>query len=162
MPGHTDGSIAIHLPAHRLLFTGDAAARAPDGRVILGPFNVDRAEAISSFRKLAGFDVDVACFGHGDPVLADGSAALREATERDFRHRSVLGRRLTMRLPVFTSLRGHQAGLAARGCGRGAWVWAMLVRSTVQAGVDSSARDGHRWDGGNLCVYSVTLGIPAA
>jgi glyoxylase-like metal-dependent hydrolase (beta-lactamase superfamily II) len=82
MPGHTDGSIAIHLPAHRLLFTGDAVARTPGGRVILGPFNVDRAEAINSFRKLAGFDVDVACFGHGDPVLADGSAALREATER--------------------------------------------------------------------------------
>ena len=82
VPGHTDGSIAIHLPAHRLLFTGDAVARAPDGRVILGPFNVDRAEAISSFRKLAGLDVDVACFGHGAPVLADGSAALREATER--------------------------------------------------------------------------------
>jgi glyoxylase-like metal-dependent hydrolase (beta-lactamase superfamily II) len=82
MPGHTDGSIGIHLPAHRLLFTGDAVARTPSGRVVLGPFNVDRAEAISSFRKITGFDVDVACFGHGDPVLADGSAALREATER--------------------------------------------------------------------------------
>jgi glyoxylase-like metal-dependent hydrolase (beta-lactamase superfamily II) len=82
VPGHTDGSIAIHLPAHRLLFTGDAVAGTLGGRVILGPFNVDRAEAISSFRKLAGLDVDVACFGHGDPVLADGSAALREATER--------------------------------------------------------------------------------
>ncbi len=81
-PGHTDGSIAIHLPAHRLLFTGDAVARTPGGQVILGPFNVDRAEAISSFRKLAGFDVDVACFGHGDPVLADGSAVLREAADR--------------------------------------------------------------------------------
>ncbi len=82
VPGHTDGSIAIHLPAHRLLFTGDAVAGTPGGRVLLGPFNVDRAEAIGSFRKLARLDVDVACFGHGAPVLADGSAALREATER--------------------------------------------------------------------------------
>ena len=82
VPGHTDGSIAIHLPAHRLLFTGDAVAGTPGGRVILGPFNVDRAEAIGSFRRLAGLDVDVACFGHGAPVLADGSAALREASAR--------------------------------------------------------------------------------
>jgi glyoxylase-like metal-dependent hydrolase (beta-lactamase superfamily II) len=82
VPGHTDGSIAIHCPAHRILFTGDSVARTPDGRVILGPFNVDRDEAIGSFRKLAGLDVDVACFGHGEPVLADGSAALRSAAER--------------------------------------------------------------------------------
>ena len=82
VPGHTDGSIAIHLPAHRLLFTGDSVARTPDGRVILGPFNVDRDEAIGSFRKLAELDVDAACFGHGAPVLADGSAALRDAVAR--------------------------------------------------------------------------------
>ena len=83
VPGHTDGSIAIHCPAHRVLFTGDSVARTPDGRVILGPFNVDRDEAIGSFRKLAELDVDVACFGHGEPVLADGAAALRHATRPD-------------------------------------------------------------------------------
>ena len=32
--------------------------------------------------QLAELDVDVACFGHGEPVLADGSAALRHATSR--------------------------------------------------------------------------------
>jgi len=83
VPGHTDGSIALHLPAHRLLFTGDSVAGAPDGRVILGPFNVDRDQAIGSFRTLAGLDVDMACFGHGGPVLADASAALREALQRE-------------------------------------------------------------------------------
>lgn len=81
-PGHTDGSIAIHLPAHRLLFTGDSVARTPDGRVILGPFNVDRAEAIDSFRNLADLDVDAACFGHGDPLLADAAAALRAVAQQ--------------------------------------------------------------------------------
>ena len=86
VPGHTDGSIAIHLPAHRLLFTGDSVARTPDGRVILGPFNVDRDEAIGSFRKLAELDVDAACFGHGAPVLADGSAALRAAVAHQAFH----------------------------------------------------------------------------
>lgn len=74
-PGHTDGSIAIHLPAHRLLFTGDTVARARDGRVILGPFNVDRERAGASFRQLTELDADVACFGHGDPVVGGGLSA---------------------------------------------------------------------------------------
>jgi glyoxylase-like metal-dependent hydrolase (beta-lactamase superfamily II) len=82
VPGHTDGSIAIHLPAHRLLFTGDSVASTQDDRVILGPFNVNRAQAIDSFHKLADLDVDVACFGHGDPVRSDAAAALRAATQR--------------------------------------------------------------------------------
>jgi glyoxylase-like metal-dependent hydrolase (beta-lactamase superfamily II) len=78
-PGHTEGSIAIYLPEHRILFTGDTIARAPDGRVILGPFNVDRKQSVESFGHLAELDADIACFGHGDPVLTGASAALREA-----------------------------------------------------------------------------------
>ena len=79
-PGHTEGSIAIYLPEHRILFTGDTVARAPDDRVILGPFNVDRKQSIASFGHLAEIDADIACFGHGDPVVGGASAALRAAT----------------------------------------------------------------------------------
>jgi glyoxylase-like metal-dependent hydrolase (beta-lactamase superfamily II) len=82
-PGHTDGSIAVHIPAQRLLFTGDSVAASPSGRVMLGPFNVDREQAIATFRALADLDVDTACFGHGDPVLADVSAALRDAVREE-------------------------------------------------------------------------------
>ena len=33
VPGHTHGSIALHLPQHGVLFTGDAVAASPvDGR----------------------------------------------------------------------------------------------------------------------------------
>jgi glyoxylase-like metal-dependent hydrolase (beta-lactamase superfamily II) len=39
VPGHTPGSIAIYLPRHGVLFTGDAVARRPDGTVIGGIFN---------------------------------------------------------------------------------------------------------------------------
>jgi glyoxylase-like metal-dependent hydrolase (beta-lactamase superfamily II) len=78
-PGHTDGSIAVHIPSQRLLFTGDSVAANGAGQVILGPFNVDRARAIETFRELAQLDVDTACFGHGDPVRTDASAALRDA-----------------------------------------------------------------------------------
>jgi glyoxylase-like metal-dependent hydrolase (beta-lactamase superfamily II) len=80
VPGHTPGSLAIHLPTHQVLFTGDAAARTPDGTVIGGVFNVNRAQAADSFRRLADLSgVQVACFGHGDPLTSDATAALRAA-----------------------------------------------------------------------------------
>jgi glyoxylase-like metal-dependent hydrolase (beta-lactamase superfamily II) len=81
--GHTDGSIAIHIPSQRLLFTGDSVAANRAGQVILGPFNVDRPQAIETFRMLSGLDVDTACFGHGDPIREDASAALRDAVRNE-------------------------------------------------------------------------------
>ena len=81
VPGHTPGCIAIHLPQSGVLITGDTVASL-GGRPILGPFNVDRATAIASFRRLAALDVGIACFGHGDPVTDETSAAMRRASER--------------------------------------------------------------------------------
>ncbi|MFH8974603.1 MBL fold metallo-hydrolase [Streptomyces sp. NPDC017890] len=78
VPGHTDGSIALHLPRHGVLFTGDAVAASPaDGSVMLGVFNVERDRAVDSFRRLADLDAEVACFGHGDPVTGGAAQALR-------------------------------------------------------------------------------------
>ena len=82
VPGHTPGSVAVYLPRPQVLFAGDAAARTPDGTVICGVFNVNRAQAAASFRRLAGLDVAVACFGHGEPLTNDATAALRAAAER--------------------------------------------------------------------------------
>ncbi len=82
VPGHTDGSIAIFLPRSGVLFTGDNIATGRDGQVILGPFNLNRYEATRSFRRLAALDSTVAVFGHGEPVLTDAAAVLREATNR--------------------------------------------------------------------------------
>ncbi|WP_156724598.1 MBL fold metallo-hydrolase [Streptomyces apocyni] len=82
-PGHTDGSIALHLPYHGVLFTGDAVAASPvDGRVMLGVFNVDGKQALASFRELAALESDVACFGHGAPVTEHASAALCASANR--------------------------------------------------------------------------------
>ena len=66
IPGHTEGSVAIHLPRHGVLFTGDTIANV--GIVTLGVFNQDRARTVASFRRLADLDVETACFGHGDPI----------------------------------------------------------------------------------------------
>ena len=80
VPGHTPGSIALYLPRHQVLFTGDAAARGQDGKVICGVFNVNRDQAAASFRRLAGLSVAVACFGHGEPLTHDAAVALQTAT----------------------------------------------------------------------------------
>lgn len=73
-PGHTEGSIALHAPAARVLFTGDTVAEA-GGAVVLGPFNADRVRALASFRRLTALDVDRAFVGHGEPVDAAGLRA---------------------------------------------------------------------------------------
>jgi glyoxylase-like metal-dependent hydrolase (beta-lactamase superfamily II) len=78
-PGHTDGSIAVYLPHHGVLFTGDIAAEH-EGRLMPGIFNLDGTAVARSLRRLAELDVDVACFGHGEPAVADAAARLREAT----------------------------------------------------------------------------------
>ncbi|WP_405522992.1 MBL fold metallo-hydrolase [Streptomyces canus] len=73
-PGHTPGSVALHLPEHGVLFTGDAVAASPvDGNVMLGVFNVDRAQALHSFEKLAELGPDLACCGHGGPIMGPWS-----------------------------------------------------------------------------------------
>ncbi|MGA5896154.1 MBL fold metallo-hydrolase [Streptomyces venetus] len=78
VPGHTPGSIALHLPEHGVLFTGDTVAASPvDGTVMPGVFNLDRAQVLTACRRLAELDADVACFGHGDPVLRQAAEALR-------------------------------------------------------------------------------------
>ncbi|MFJ9851973.1 MBL fold metallo-hydrolase [Streptomyces sp. NPDC101150] len=82
VPGHTPGSIALHLPQSRLLFPGDTIGADPDGRrAVLGPFNVDRETAIASFRRLAALeDVDTVCVPHGGPIVGDARAVLGAAT----------------------------------------------------------------------------------
>ncbi|GGT24873.1 MBL fold metallo-hydrolase [Streptomyces kurssanovii] len=78
-PGHTDGSIGLHLPAHGVLFTGDCVAGV--GEVMLGVFNVDRATALASMRRLASLAPSTVCFGHGEPLTEDSAAVLLAAAE---------------------------------------------------------------------------------
>ena len=80
IPGHTVGSIAIHLPREGVLFTGDTIANV--GTVMLGTFNQDRAQTAASFRRLAALDVETACFGHGEPITSSAGDRLREVAEQ--------------------------------------------------------------------------------
>ncbi|WP_234437636.1 MBL fold metallo-hydrolase [Streptomyces sp. WM6368] len=76
-PGHTNGSIGIHLPRHGVLFTGDCVAAV--GPLMPGVFNVDRARAIAAFGRLASLAPSIACFGHGDPRTENTAQALAKA-----------------------------------------------------------------------------------
>jgi glyoxylase-like metal-dependent hydrolase (beta-lactamase superfamily II) len=63
-----------------VLFTGDCIACA-EGKPILGPFNIDRSAALASARKVAALGCEVACFGHGPPLVGDASRQLRTLTD---------------------------------------------------------------------------------
>jgi glyoxylase-like metal-dependent hydrolase (beta-lactamase superfamily II) len=76
-PGHTAGHIAVLDGAAGILVTGDALVGTESG---VGPpdpsFSEDMAAAGESIAKLAGFEYEVALFGHGEPLLEGASAAV--------------------------------------------------------------------------------------
>ncbi|MEH3078791.1 MAG: MBL fold metallo-hydrolase [Quadrisphaera sp.] len=79
LPGHTPGSTALHLPALGAVLTGDAVAEH-EGRVVLGPFGIDREQSWRDAARLADLPVEVAGFGHGEPVTSGAAAALGSLT----------------------------------------------------------------------------------
>ncbi|MFF0474759.1 MBL fold metallo-hydrolase [Streptomyces sp. NPDC004284] len=79
-PGHTPGSMAVHLPRHGVLFAGDTVASVQG--VMFGVFHVDRALALDSMRALAKLAPSVLCCGHGAPVTSDTADRLAEAARQ--------------------------------------------------------------------------------
>jgi len=82
MPGHSPGSMAIHVPAVRAVFVGDELTTRS---VLTGatgpqpaPFTDDQADSSVSLDRLAGLDVDWVIPGHG-PVWTGGMPALISA-----------------------------------------------------------------------------------
>jgi glyoxylase-like metal-dependent hydrolase (beta-lactamase superfamily II) len=71
LPGHTPGSVAIHVPVVDAVFVGDALTT---GHVLTGvralqpaPFTLDAATALASLDRLAGIDARWVLPGHGPP-----------------------------------------------------------------------------------------------
>ncbi len=76
-PGHTAGHICVLDPAAGILVTGDALVGGGQGVEPPDPsFSEDMTTALESVAKLAGFDYEVALFGHGEPLLDGASAAV--------------------------------------------------------------------------------------
>ncbi len=77
-PGHTQGSIALSLPAQGLLFSGDAMGYR-NGR-LEEPERVlteNPAAARTSIERLARMDVDTICFSHFPPLRQHAQHELR-------------------------------------------------------------------------------------
>ena len=85
VPGHTPGSIALYQADRRILLCGDAilhhGSSSGQGRIAPPPrfFSVDPDQAEASARKLAALPAEVACFGHGEPIVEETGKRLREA-----------------------------------------------------------------------------------
>ncbi|MDY7080383.1 MAG: MBL fold metallo-hydrolase [Chloroflexota bacterium] len=82
-PGHTPGSVALHLPVERLLFTGDAINHRGN-RLGLPPkpFTRDMEQAIASMRHLAALDFESLCPGHGDPIVSGAAEQVRAMLQK--------------------------------------------------------------------------------
>ncbi|GAA1583558.1 MBL fold metallo-hydrolase [Kribbella sancticallisti] len=80
LPGHTPGSIALHLPRLDVVLTGDTVAEF-NGQVVLGVFNVDRAETRRSALSIASTGAQIAGFGHGEAIFADAGTRIGHAED---------------------------------------------------------------------------------
>jgi len=84
-PGHTPGNIALYGSKRGILFCGDTIFNGnplsgrggiqPPPRVV----SLDATRAEASARMLAQLPAEVACFGHGEPILERAGERLREA-----------------------------------------------------------------------------------
>jgi len=78
-PGHTPGSICLHDPNFRILFSGDAL-RFSHGK-LGGPlprFTPAMDQATQSIKKIATLDFEVLLPGHGVPLTSGSSQKVRE------------------------------------------------------------------------------------
>ena len=84
-PGHTPGSVAFHLESRGVLFTGDVLLS--DGKRFSRPLpfpGTDFKAYRRSVERLAQMDFDVACVGHGRPILAGAGPKVQEMLDNYF------------------------------------------------------------------------------
>ncbi|MBN9194790.1 MAG: MBL fold metallo-hydrolase [Microbacterium sp.] len=80
MPGHSPGSVAIHVPSVRAVFVGDELTTR---NVLTGatgpqpaPFTDDQAGSSASLDRIASLDVDWVIPGHGAPWHGDAPSLI--------------------------------------------------------------------------------------
>ena len=81
-PGHTQGSISLYLEKHGVLITGDMLLNNRGNFAKPFPFPGTDPEAYHrSLERLSRLQFDVACVGHGKPVVGGASEKLRRMLE---------------------------------------------------------------------------------
>ena len=85
VPGHTPGSVAIHVPAVDAVFAGDTMTT---GHVLTGiigpqpaPFTIDPVEALGSLARLESISAEWVLPGHGPPWSGGVADAIRRVRE---------------------------------------------------------------------------------
>jgi glyoxylase-like metal-dependent hydrolase (beta-lactamase superfamily II) len=82
MPGHTPGSVAVHVPLVAALFVGDAMTTRSvlTGEVgpRLAPFTLDPVAALAAMDRLDGIEAAWVLPGHGEPWTGGVAEALRQ------------------------------------------------------------------------------------
>lgn len=85
VPGHTPGSVAVHVAASGALFVGDAMTTR---HVLTGvegpqpaPFTMDEEQALASLGRLEGLETSWLLPGHGPPLRMAAAEAVRLVRE---------------------------------------------------------------------------------
>ncbi len=83
LPGHTDGSIALHLPTKRVIIVGDALQYKFSLKLSPPAEGVtkDPVRALRSLEKLLDLDFDIICFSHFPTMRKSPRVALRKMIE---------------------------------------------------------------------------------
>lgn len=82
-PGHSPGQIAFYQPERRIIILGDTMMHVFGGlRLPMAMATPDMAEAKRSIQKVAALDVEIACFGHGQPLTTDAGTQIRAFAAR--------------------------------------------------------------------------------
>lgn len=75
-PGHSYGHFVFLLPQHGgILFAGDTAANMTGLNISIGYEHLE--QGLHSLRMLGQLDYEIACFGHGKPIMKQASARFR-------------------------------------------------------------------------------------
>lgn len=90
-PGHSAGQIALHWEEESVLFVADALINLPRLNYMLG--YEDFSAGKRSADRLSQLDFETACFGHGKPILQNGSQLFKHKFELE--GRSYIGHKQT-------------------------------------------------------------------
>lgn len=84
LPGHTPGSIALHLAEEGILIVGDALQNKFGWRLFPPAPGVTQSpeRAMRSLEKLLSLDFDTICFSHFPPLRKDARDSLKRLIER--------------------------------------------------------------------------------
>ena len=82
-PGHAPDHVSFWSPQHRLVITGDVAFHLFNRLTLpFAPFTVNMQTDKQSLRKLIALGPEIACFGHGEPIMRGAASELAKLAAR--------------------------------------------------------------------------------